>query len=185
MASAWPTAMVSGESQLRWLLPGVQDAFAKTRADAAREGIILRVRPFGGARTSAIVAQLLAWRDEAMKAGEPYYRVSPFATTKHRYGGALDFEVVQKPAGMTTAQAYARVGELARPHGLLWGGNFSAPADIYHLESQQSLDQLAPRWAAWQNDPSFPRLGAAELSVVVVLALLLILAVAYFFVRGR
>lgn len=170
--SSFLPAMVEGESQLRWLLPGVRDAFAKTRADAAAEGITVSVADFGGARTQTIVQQLIAWRDQAVRNGEPYYRVSPYATTKHALGAAVDFKVETRPAGMTLAQAYARVGALARPHGLLWGGNFPPPADVYHLESQQTLDQLAPRWAAWQKDPAFPRMGFAEWGVVLALALL-------------
>lgn len=170
--SNFVTAMVYGESQLRWLLPGVQDAFAKTRADALAEGITIKVADFGGARTEGIVAQLLKWRDEAVAAGQPSYRVSPFATTKHALGGAVDFRVTAHPSSMTVDQAYARVGALARPHGLVWGGNFSSPADPYHLESQQSLAELAPRWAAWQKDPKFPRLGFADWTLLAILAIL-------------
>lgn len=173
--------MVYGESQLSYLLPGVREAFEKTRADALREGIVLEIPDFAGARTADIVAQLIAWRDEAVRRGEPFYRVSPFGLTKHALGGAIDFRVKSRPNTMTDAQAYARVGALARPHGLLWGGNFSDPADPFHLESQQSLDQLRPRWDAWQNDPAFPRIGAAEWSVLAVLA---VLALAFLFLVG-
>lgn len=178
-----PHAMVYGESQLQFLLPGVQEAFAKTRADAAAEGITLAVKDFGGARTEPVVAQLLAWRDAAVKNGEPYYRVSPYKSTKHRYGAALDFKVTAHPSSMTAAQAYARVGALARPHGLLWGGTFSAPADIYHLESQQTLEQLAPRWDAWRASADYPRVGAVLLELLGVLALVLL--VILYLLRAR
>lgn len=166
------TAMVYGESQLRWVLPGVRTAYEKTRDDAAAEGITITVADFGGARTAGIVAQLIKWRDEAVAAGQPSYRVAPYGVTKHGLGAAVDFHVTKHPTTMTEAQAYARVGALARPHGLLWGGNFSSPADPFHLESQQTIDQLTPRWAAWQKDPAFPRMGAAEWSLLAVMALL-------------
>lgn len=173
-------AMVFGEGQLDYVLPGVRTAYEATRADAAAEGIVIAVANFGGARTSAIVEQLLAWRDEAVANGEPSYRVAPYGKTYHGYGGAVDFHVESHPATMSESQAYARVGALARPHGLVWGGTFSAPADIYHLQSQQTLAQLAPRWDAWVASPEYPRMGAAEWSVLAVVALLAILFVLFY-----
>lgn len=171
---AFISKMVFGEDQLTYLLPGVQEAERKLRSDANALGITYKIADFGGARTVDIVSKLIRWRDEAVANGEPYYRVSPYSKTKHALGAAFDIRVTGRPDGMTLAAAYAKLGALARPHGLIWGGTFSAPADIYHFESQQTLAQLDPRWEAWKKDPQFPRMGAADWTVLVVLAILFI-----------
>ena len=187
MALSFSPLMVYGESQLCWLPPGMRDAFAATRADAAGQGITIAVSDFGGARTPGITEQLTAWRDAAVAKGEPWYRVSPFALGKHGVGGAVDFRIVSRPATMSEETALARVGALGRNHGLLWGGNFRASggaADPWHLESQWSRDQLAVRWDAWTQSPDYPRLGAADWTVLVVLAALFIVGGFFLFQRG-
>lgn len=172
--------MVYGDSQLRWVLPGVREAFEKTRADALAVGIKIKVNDFGGARTPGIVSQLIEWRDKAVAQGEPSYRVSSFEKGKHGVGGAVDFSVTSHPVSMSEDAAYAKVAQLARPHGLVWGGTFSAPADIFHLESQQTRDQLQTRWNEWVKSPQFPRMGVAEYSILAALAIVaLILILAY------
>lgn len=147
----------TGDKQLLWLLPGVQEAERKLRAFAASKGISYVVANFGGARTEQIVAQLIRWRDEAVAAGEPFYRVSPFKSTKHSRGGAFDIRILRTPPGMSKDEAYAVLGREAPKYGLIWGGTFSAPSDPFHFESQQSLAKLEARWAEWVNDPRFPQ----------------------------
>lgn len=168
---------VKGEAQLAYLLPGVQDAIAKLRADARAIGIETVVGDYGGARTQDIVTRLIQWRDEAVAAGEDWYRVSPWGKTKHAFGGAADLYVTKRPANMTEAQAYAALGKLAPRRGLVWGGTFTPKPDIWHFESQQSLSQLETRWNEWTKDPKFPK-GFADpfvLLALVVLALVIFL----------
>ena len=168
---------VKGEAQLKYLLPGVQTAIAALRADARTLGIETVVGDYGGARTQDIVTRLIQWRDEAVAAGEAWYRVSPWGKTKHAFGGAADLYVTKRPANMTEAQAYATLGKLAPRRGLVWGGTFNPKPDIWHFESQQSLEQLEARWIDWQKSPDFPK-GAADplvLAVLVVLALVVFL----------
>lgn len=147
----------TGDKQLLWLLPGVQEAEKKLRAFAASKGISYVIANFGGARTEQIVAQLIRWRDEAVAAGEPFYRVSPFKVGKHARGGAFDIRITGTPAGMTKDAAYRVLGMQAPQYGLIWGGTFSEPADPFHFESQQSIARLDARWAEWINDPRFPQ----------------------------
>lgn len=183
MGLNFPSLMIYGDSQLGWLLPEVRLAYIKTRADAARIGIVIKVADFGGVRTPSITEQLITWRDEAVKRGEPSYRVSPFDKGKHGVGGAIDFKVVSRPSDMTMDQAYAKVGAIARTHGLLWGGNFSAPRDIFHLESQQTRAQLEARWNVWKQSPGFPKMGATEWAVLFGVAV--VLAAVIFYIRSH
>jgi hypothetical protein len=173
---------VTGDKQLLWLLPGVQDAEKKLRAFAASKGITYVIANYGGARDEQIVAQLLRWRDAAVEAGEPFYRVSPFKSTKHSRGGAFDIRVLTTPPGMSKDDAYRILGAEAPKYGLIWGGTFSAPADPFHFESQQSLAKLEARWAEWRKDPRFPQ-GVTDWVTLAIIAL--IGAVVLFFLIPR
>ena len=157
-----------GDKQLLWLLPGVQTAEKELRAFAASKGISYVIANFGGARTEQIVAQLIRWRDEAVAAGEKWYRVSPFKTGKHARGGAFDIRITGTPPGMTKDQAYAVLGRQAPQYGLIWGGTFSSPSDPFHFESQQSLAKLDARWAEWIKDPRFPQGYTDWLTVAII-----------------
>lgn len=150
---------VTGESQQDYLPPAMRAAMVNLRAEARALGIVTEIPDYGGARTKAITDQLIVWRDEAVKNGEPYYRVSPFETGKHGVGGAEDLRVTKRPAGMSLDQAYATLGRLAPKHGLIWGGTFSAPADPFHFESQKARAELSARWDAWRVSPEFPKPG--------------------------
>lgn len=168
-----------GEAQLRWLLPGVQTAEKKLRAHAASQGIEYIIAEFGGARTESVVSMLLRWRDEAVARGEPFYRVSPYKSTYHSRGAAFDIRITKRPAGMSLDDAYRVLGEYAPKIGLVWGGNFSQPADIYHFQSQQTLAQVEARWLNWINDPAYPSgfadpwvLGALVLVGIILLIIL-------------
>lgn len=161
----------SGEAQLRWLLPGVQEAERKLRAFAASKGITYHVADFGGARTESIVQLLLRWRDEAVAKGEPTYRVSGYATGKHPVGGAFDIRIDRTPAGMSKDEAYRILGVQAPQYGLQWGGFFSQPADEYHYESHQTRQQLEARWLEWVKDPAYPR-GYIDPVLMIVLAII-------------
>lgn len=171
--------MVFGESQLKYLHPNVQEAERKLRADAAAIGIEYKIADFGGVRNLDIVNQLIAWRDEAVARGEDYYRVAPFNKTKHALGSAFDIRVTKRPAGMSTSEAYAKLGALARPHGLIWGGTFSSPADPYHFESQLSLEKLSARWQEWVKSAAYPRMGFADWTVLVVIAVAFLLFLSF------
>jgi hypothetical protein len=172
----------TGDRQLLWLLPGVQEAERKLRAFAASKGITYVIANFGGARTEQIVAQLLRWRDEAVAQGEPWYRVSPFKSTKHSRGGAFDIRITTTPKGMTKDAAYRILGMQAPQYGLIWGGTFSAPSDPFHFESQQPLSKLEARWAEWINDPRFPQ-GYTDWLTIAIIAF--VGAVVLFFLLPR
>lgn len=161
----------SGDKQLRWLLPGVQDAEKKLRAFAASKGITYRIADFGGARTESIVALLLRWRDEAVAKGEPSYRVSGYKTGKHPVGGAFDIRIVSAPAGMSDDAAYRVLGMQAPQYGLQWGGLFGTPADPFHFESHQTRAQLEARWLNWINDPAYPS-GYIDPLLMIFLAII-------------
>lgn len=149
---------VLGESQLKFLLPGVQTAEQRLRARANALGIFYKIADYGGSRTPEITARLIQWRDDSVAAGKPYYRVSPFSVGKHGVDGAFDVKVITWPAGMTREEAYEKLGALATPDslGLMWGGKFGYPRDVYHFESQQSREQLAVRSATWRADKESP-----------------------------
>lgn len=156
------------------------------RAYATSNGIKYHIANFGGARTEQIVAQLIRWRDEAVAAGEPWYRVSPFTVGKHARGAAFDIRIDETPEGMTDDEAYAFLGKQAPQFGLIWGGRFrtsaSQPAaDPFHFESQQSLMQLDARWAEWVKDPKFPR-GFIDIPTMIVLAIVGVI-IAFFLLR--
>lgn len=159
MARVIDGLVVEGEEQQRFLLPRVRVAIESLRAEAKKNGIGTKVRDYGGSRTKKIVDQLITWRDEAVKDGEPYYRVSPYESGKHAVGGAEDLEVTSRPAGMTEAAAYATLGRLCTKYGLIWGGTFSAPADIYHFESKRTRAEMLPEWNTFRASPDFPKPG--------------------------
>lgn len=160
-----------GDEQLRWLLPGVQEAERKLRAYAQSRGISYIIAPYGGLRTESIVNLLLRWRDEAVAKGQPSYRVSSFQAGKHPKGGAFDIRVTKYPLSMSIHDAYRVLGEYAPRIGLVWGGTFPPPEDIFHFESHQSLAQLETRFANWVKDPAYPQ-GYVDPWLLVGLALL-------------
>lgn len=115
-------------------LPRLIDRMDVLAVRAATAGIGFEIAEFGALRTKEQVALLIRWRDEEVAKGHPYYRVSPWEKGKHPVGGAADVRVTQYPAAMTRKEAYAKLGALAKEVGLVWGGTFPPPADIYHFE---------------------------------------------------
>jgi hypothetical protein len=133
-------------------LPTLVEAEAKLRAKAGTLNILYEIADYGALRTKAIVAQLTRWRDQAVAAGEPTYRVSNYTHGYHPRGAAFDIRITNWPhATMSSNQAYAILGQLAPSCGLRWGGHFPAPADIYHFELAIALDEATKEYAAFSG----------------------------------
>lgn len=131
-------------------LPELIAAEAKLREKANGLGILYTIADYGALRSKAIVDQLLKWRDEAVAAGEPSYRVSGYTHGYHPRGAAFDIRITNWPhQKMSSNQAYALLGQLAPTCGLRWGGHFPAPADIYHFELAITLSDATTKYAAF------------------------------------
>lgn len=121
--------------RLKFALPELRTKEARLRQLAAAEGIAYEIPAYGGVRTEAEQAQLVKWRDEAVKAGRPYYQVAPFGKSMHEVGAAFDMKVITRPAGMSADAALRRLGVLGESLGLEWGGRWSGQTnDPFHLE---------------------------------------------------
>lgn len=128
-------------------LPDTIAAYNTLVGLAAYEGITFHVADYGGLRDADTTAQLIAWRDQAVAAGEPSYRVAPYGHSYHDYGGA--FDVVIDQATDDRDPLYDTLGALAPQAGLRWGGTFPPPSDRPHFELAIDIGDLKGRWAAF------------------------------------
>ena len=156
-------------------LATAHDALASAAADM---GILFHIADYGGLRDEATTEQLIAWRDQAVAAGQDYYRVAPYGHSYHDFGGAFDVRV-DDDGGL--ADPLAVLGRLAPAAGLRWGGTFPPPADTPHFELAIDIGDLKGRWAAYQAQPSQAGPGQGG---GAVLGVLLAAVAAYALVRG-
>lgn len=126
-------------------LPELVGAFFNLQQAATRFDIEFVVADYGGLRDESTVEQLQQWELEAVAAGEKPYRVAPWGTTKHEYGGAFDARITH---GGGFADPLAKLGELAPGCGLIWGGTWSPEPDGPHFELEASLEQCRAEWEA-------------------------------------
>lgn len=102
-------------------------------------GIDLTIPDYGGFRTYAQQAQLVAWRDESVAKGGAFYAVAPAGSSDHEQGTAFDVQVVSVPSGMTSDQAYQTLADYAPQLGLtagyyFGGGPPSKKSDPFHFQ---------------------------------------------------
>lgn len=143
---------------------------------AAYDGITFHVADYGGLRDEATTTQLIAWRDQAVAAGEPSYRVAPYGHSYHDYGGAFDL-VIDSDGGFS--DPLAQLGTLAPQAGLRWGGTFPPPGDRPHFELAIDIGDLKARWAAFtgqgqslaSSDGGMVESGTSGLAVLAVIGL--------------
>lgn len=126
-------------------LPELVAAYFNLTQMAGALGITFRVADYGGLRDEPTVVQLQEWEREAVAAGEKPYRVAPWGTTKHEYGGAFDAEVLE---GGGYPDPLEELGKLAPSAGLIWGGTWSPEPDAPHFELEQSLEACRAEWDA-------------------------------------
>jgi hypothetical protein len=148
----------AGLDRLAGALPELGTAETQLRAIAAGLGIVYEIPAFGGLRTAADQAQLVAWRDQAVARGEPSYPVAAAGQSKHGAGAAFDLKIVRvgtrdtsgtspnKDAGLDAA--YRQLADRARQAGLTPGYYFPKP-DPFHFELPGTLADLARRWGVF------------------------------------
>lgn len=138
-------------------LPELVQAMSALADEAAGYGIAFDVADYGGTRTQADTAEILAFRDADYAVyranggtlSESQFRpIAPWLKSFHDFGAARDLRITGKPAGWSDDDAYAQLGELAPGLGLRWGGNFSNP-DPDHFELAIPLAQAAAAWNSY------------------------------------
>lgn len=150
-------------SDLSGTLPALSVAFGALQAYAAAYGIAIGVADDGGVRTAADTARILAERQAdftaAVARGEidagmsldVYRPISPFGSSYHNYGAAVDVEIQSQPSGMTEPRTFALLGAYAPLVGLIWGGTFTN-ADPDHFELAMSLPAAQAAYQAMTGD---------------------------------
>lgn len=141
-------------------LPGVEDGYNAVAAYAASLGIAIGVADYGGLRTEAETATILADRqndyDADLAAGvitsavslDQYRPISPFGSSFHNYGAAFD---VGNPDGSALSDhTLTELGENC-PDGFRWGGNFPTP-DLPHYELAMTLTDAQAAYEAQTGD---------------------------------
>lgn len=127
-------------SRLSGVLPELRMKHDELRRRAEAEGIEFVVPAYGGLRTEADQAQLVAWRDQAVAKGLPWYPVAPFGSSFHERGAAFDVKV--------TKGSLDRLGVLGESLGLRWGGRWTK-ADPFHFELPTTLQKAKDAFLAF------------------------------------
>jgi hypothetical protein len=137
-------------TRLAGTLPELQGAAAQLHTRALAElGIDFTIPEYGGLRTEQDQAQLVAWRDEAVARGEPYYQVAPFGQSRHEQGGAFDALPKGATVGDATDPRLAQLGALGESIGLTWGGRWTGKKyDPWHFELALSWSDLVDAFAS-------------------------------------
>lgn len=132
-------------------LPDLQTA-ARQLHDAAVDqlGFGFAIPDYGGLRTLADQQQLVKWRDEAVAAGQPYYQVAPYGSSRHERGGAFDALPDGAAQGDTSDPRLAQLGALGESMGLIWGGRWTGKShDPWHFELPLTWSDLGDAWDAF------------------------------------
>jgi hypothetical protein len=163
-------------SDLTGCLPTLEPAYEALSAYASGFGITLGIADFGGLRTAADTAIILADRDAdyaaALAAGtidsgetiDEFRPISPFGTSYHNYGAAFDVSLDALPSDETSGQALVVLGDYAPTLGLVWGGRFTDP-DPTHFELAMSLQDAAAAYLAMTGDVAAGDTAAADADV--------------------
>lgn len=165
----------AGLDRLAGVLPELRAAELALRAYADRQGLVYELPRFGGLRTAAEQAQLVAWRDAAVARGEASYPVAPAGQSKHGVGAAFDLKLL-RIGTRDVAQlapdrdamldaAYRALADRAPTFGLKAGYYFPR-SDPFHFELPLSLGELSRRWTAFATS------GAGTVAAVVLVGLL-------------
>jgi hypothetical protein len=152
-------------------LPELADRWAALEQLAGDEGIELGVADYGGYRTAADTAEIVAFKNAdyaaytaaARAAGRvpvpitgPWDNgnarpIAPYGRSYHNYGAARDFVIVSFPPWLSVDEAVARVQELGERAGFRSGRTFG---DDDHLELPLTLEQAAAAWAEYSSSSS-------------------------------
>ncbi len=145
-----------------FFLPELETARAGLFDAMAARGVPLELADFGGYRTPADTAQLMAFRDADYSSYVASQRaagrnpvpmatwrpIAPYESSYHSYGAAFDVDAEQ----LTDAEL-GTAGALAPSFGLRWGKSFGDPD---HFELAVSLADARQRFDAFagSDDPS-------------------------------
>lgn len=138
-------------------LPELVARMQELERRANAEGIFFRVADYGGTRTEADTARILAYRDadyaiyeaKERQAGrtplpkETWRRIAPYGSSYHNYGAARDLIITAKPGGMTSTAAMDRVATIAPSIGLRRPLPKDDPG---HFELAITLADARARW---------------------------------------
>jgi D-alanyl-D-alanine carboxypeptidase len=180
-------------------LPALQSAYASLQAYGAGLGIAFDVADYGGFRTQADTAHILAYRAEdyaaAINAGsitsavslDEFRPIAAYGSSYHDYGAAFDANITSKSSSMSDEQALAILGGAAPAYGLKWGGTFTNP-DTAHFELDEPLTQAAQDYSNYlASGGSLPDTPGGLTSLPVLAALagvgIILFAIARRFVR--
>lgn len=174
-------------------LPELVDAITGLQDAASSYGIRFTTADEGGFRTEADTAKILGYRDaeyaiysaKERAAGRTpmdinkWRPISPYGRSYHNFGAARDLKITSTPAGMSTSDALATLGNLAPTFGLKWGGTFGDPV---HFELAASLADVAAAWTNYTNggtdtppeSPAIEQGGALGLVAAVTVGLWLL-----------
>lgn len=166
-------------------LPQLIDGLNQLRERANALGITFDIADFGGIRTQADTALIMAYRAADYAAAviaDPNVRnipintwrpIAPFGSSMHNYGAAFDVQITSAPAGVSFDTALQELKDAAPSCGL----RSTVPNDPPHFELPITLADARAQWEALGNAPggSAPTVAAASTVAVVSLLILALL----------
>lgn len=148
MEGIWDKVTASRINQLH---PAVRDRAQKFIAEAARQGIYLRVT--SGLRDFAEQAKLYA--QGRTEPGNIVTNAKP-GSSFHNYGCAIDVVEIKNGKGLWENPNWTKIAALGKSFGFVWGGDFKSIKDMPHFEyaGGKTISQLLIAYNAGQKDTS-------------------------------
>lgn len=162
--------MAGVQNTLVGCLPQLVDAYNCLAQAAAGFGIGVAINDYGGFRTAATTAEIMAYRTRdyaaALASGEipasvsvdQFRPIAEYGASFHDYGAAVDVSPVSWPSGLSESDAAASLGVLAGGCGLRQPLPVSDPA---HLELDLSLSDAAALYASYAGAGGASPVGGA------------------------